>query len=109
MRMAQSFPYASLSKPKITFEPLIRIGRRIRFGFSIIRSIASFFDLGSGRSLNTGLRVLTKSRKRSASMCFSRNSRVRRLPVDVDRSSTSTSAVSRKLLAFWQVVQVGFV
>jgi len=34
----------------------------IRFGFSIIRSIASFFDPGSGRFLKTGLRVLTKSR-----------------------------------------------
>jgi hypothetical protein len=45
------------------------IGRRIRLGFSIISAIASFFDVGSGRSLNTGLRVLTKSRKRSASMC----------------------------------------
>ena len=57
------------------FEPLTRIGRRIRFGFSIISAIASCFDAGSGRALNTGLRVLTKSRKRSGSMCFSRNSR----------------------------------
>jgi hypothetical protein len=48
-----------LSNPKITFEPLIRIGRRMRFGFSTIKSIASFFDLGSGRSFHTGLRVLT--------------------------------------------------
>jgi len=32
-------------------------------------------DFGSGRSFQTGLRVLTKSRKRPASMCFSRNSR----------------------------------
>jgi hypothetical protein len=31
----------------------------IRFGCSIIRSIASFFDFGSARVLNTGLRVLT--------------------------------------------------
>jgi hypothetical protein len=54
-----TFSYCSLSKPKITFEPLIMIGRRIRFGFSIIKSIASFFDFGSGRSLKTGLRVLT--------------------------------------------------
>ena len=58
------------------FEPLTRIGRRIRFGFSIIRAIASRFDAGSARVLNTGLRVLTKSRKRSGSMCVSRNSRV---------------------------------
>ena len=43
----------------MTFDPLITIGRRIRFGFSIIRSIASFFDFGSGRSFHTGLRVLT--------------------------------------------------
>ncbi|HZT78102.1 MAG TPA: hypothetical protein VFA27_15720 [Vicinamibacterales bacterium] len=43
----------------MTFEPLTRIGRRIRFGFSIIKSIASFFDFGSGRSFQTGLRVLT--------------------------------------------------
>ena len=84
------------------------MGRLIRLGFSIIRSIASFFDLGSGRSLNTGLRVLTKSRNRSASMCFSRNAR--------DGGSllmsiwaTSTRFVSRKLLAFLQVVHVGLV
>jgi hypothetical protein len=43
----------------MTFDPSIMIGRRIRFGFSIIKSIASFFDFGSGRSLKTGLRVLT--------------------------------------------------
>ena len=60
----------------MTFDPLITIGRRIRFGFSIISAMASFFDLGSGRSLNTGLRVLTKSRNRAGSMCFSRNARV---------------------------------
>jgi hypothetical protein len=48
-----------LSNPKITFEPLIMIGLRMRFGFCIIRSIASFFDFGSGRSFQTGLRVLT--------------------------------------------------
>ncbi len=54
----------------------MRIGRLIRFGFSSISSIASFFDFGSGRSLKTGLRVLTKSRNRSASMCFSRNARL---------------------------------
>jgi hypothetical protein len=84
------------------------IGRRIRFGFSIIIAIASRFDAGSGRSLKTGLRVLTKSRNRSASMCFSRNSR--------DGGSllmsiwwTSTPAASRKLLAFLQVVHVGLV
>jgi len=43
----------------MTCDPLITIGRRMRFGFFIISSIASFFDFGSGRSLNTGLRVLT--------------------------------------------------
>jgi hypothetical protein len=48
-----------LSKPKITVDPLMTMGRRIRFGFSIISAIASFFDVGSGRSLKTGLRVLT--------------------------------------------------
>jgi hypothetical protein len=51
-----------LSNPNVTFDPRTRIGRRMRFGFFIIRSIASFFDEGSGRSLKTGLRVLTKSR-----------------------------------------------
>src|SRR5439155_16037527 len=45
--------YAFLSKPNVTFEPRIRMGRRIRFGFSIIRSMASRFDLGSARSLKT--------------------------------------------------------
>jgi hypothetical protein len=50
----------------MTCDPLIMIGRLIRLGFSIIMAIASFFDFGSGRSLKTGLRVLTKSRKRSA-------------------------------------------
>jgi hypothetical protein len=90
------------------FEPLTRIGRRIRFGFSIIRAIASRFDAGSARVLNTGLRVLTKSRKRSGSMCFSRNSRVGG-SVLMSIWCTSTPAVSRKLLAFLQVVQVGLV
>jgi len=73
-----------------------------------MRSIASFFDFGSGRSFQTGLRVLTKSRKFFASMCCSRNAR--------DGGSllmsiwlTSTPASSRKLLAFLQVVQVGLV
>ncbi len=37
----------------------MRIGRLMRFAFSIMRSMASFFDRGSGRSLKTGLRVLT--------------------------------------------------
>jgi hypothetical protein len=64
-----------LSNPNVTFEPWTRIGRRMRFGWSIMRSIASFFERGSGRCLKTGLRVLTKSRNRSASMCFSRNAR----------------------------------
>jgi len=92
----------------MTFDPLTRIGRRIRFGFSSISAIASFLDAGSGRALNTGLRVLTKSRKRSGSMCFSRNSRVGG-SVLMSIWVTSTPAVSRKLLAFLQVVQVGFV
>ena len=75
---------SSLSKPKVTLLPRTRIGRLIRFGCCIIRSIASFLDLGSGRCLNTGLRVLTKSRKRCSSMCCSRNSRSGRILVDVD-------------------------
>jgi hypothetical protein len=58
--------------------------------------------------LNTGLRVLTKSRKRAGSMCFSRNSRVGG-SVLMSIWLTSTPAVSRKLLAFLQVVQVGLV
>jgi hypothetical protein len=84
------------------------MGRRIRLGFSSIRSIASFLDFGSGRSLKTGLRVLTKSRKRFASTCFSRKARsggVLLMSIGV----TSMPCVSRKLLAFLQVVQVGFV
>lgn len=80
----------------------------MRFGFSIIKSIASFFDLGSGRSLNTGLRVLTKSRNRSLSMCFSRNARGGGVLL-MSIGSTSICFASRKLLAFLQVVQVGFV
>jgi len=91
----------------MTFDPLIRMGRRIRFGFSIIRSIASFFDFGSGRSFHTGLRVLTKSRKRSASMCFSRNCRDGGSLL-MSISWTSTRDVARELLAFLHVVQVGF-
>jgi hypothetical protein len=83
------------------------MGRRIRFGFSIIRSIASFFDLGSGRSFQTGLRVLTKSRKRSPSMCFSRNCRVGGVLL-MSISSTSTRDFARAPLAFLQVVHVGF-
>jgi hypothetical protein len=72
-----------------------------------MRSIASFFDFGSGRSFHTGLRVLTKSRKRSGSMCFSRNSRDGGSLL-MSISCTSTCFVSRKLLAFLHVVQVGF-
>ncbi|MCU1386148.1 MAG: hypothetical protein JWL71_4845 [Acidobacteria bacterium] len=92
----------------MTFDPLIMIGRRIRFGFSSISAIASFFDAGSGRALNTGLRVLTKSRNRSASMCRSRNSRDGGV-VLMSICVTSMPAVSRKLLAFLQVVHVGLV
>ena len=97
-----------MSNPNVTFDPRIRIGRLIRFGFSIMRSMASLFDLGSGRSLNTGLRVLTKSRNRSASMCFSRNARVGGVLL-ISICSTSMWCSSRKLLAALQVVQVGFV
>ena len=79
----------------------------MRFGFCIIRSIASFFDFGSGRSFHTGLRVLTKSRKRSLSMCFSSHSRDGGALL-MSTSATSTPSVSRKLLAFLHVVQVGF-
>ena len=43
----------------MTLEPLIRIGRLMRFGFAIIKAIASFFERGSDRCLKTGLRVLT--------------------------------------------------
>ena len=86
----------------------MRIGRLIRFGFPTIRSIASFFVLGSGRSLNTGLRVLTKSRKRVSSTCFSRNARDGGVLL-MSICSTSIRSSSRKLLAFLQVVQVGLV
>jgi len=70
--------------------------------------MASFFEAGSGRSLKTGLRVLTKSRNRAASMCFSRKARsggVRLMSI----ASTAMPCSSRKLLAFLQVVHVGFV
>ncbi len=83
-------------------------GRRIRLGCAIIRSIASFLLFGSGRVLNTGLRVLTKRRKSSASMCCSRKARVGGALL-MSRSSTSTPSSARKLLAFLQVVQVGLV
>jgi hypothetical protein len=96
-----------LSNPNVTFDPRIRIGRLIRFGCAIIRSIASFLDFGSGRVLKTGLRRLTQSRNRSASMCFSRKARSGGSRV-MSRSSTSTLRCSRKLLALRQVVQVGF-
>ncbi|OLC81086.1 MAG: hypothetical protein AUH72_10240 [Acidobacteria bacterium 13_1_40CM_4_65_8] len=79
----------------------------MRFGFSIIRSIASFFDFGSGRSFQTGLRVLTNSRKRSASTCRSRNSRDGGSLL-MSMSLTSTRDFARELLAFLHVVQVGF-
>jgi hypothetical protein len=38
--------------------PFTRIGLLIRFGLASMRSMASFFERGSGRVLNTGLRVL---------------------------------------------------
>jgi hypothetical protein len=69
--------------------------------------MASFFDFGNGRVLKTGLRVLTKSRKRSASMCFSRKARSGGSLL-MSRSSTAIPCSSRKLLALRQVVQVGF-
>jgi hypothetical protein len=43
----------------MTFDPLIRMGRLMRFGLASIKLMASFFDFGSGRSFQTGLRVLT--------------------------------------------------
>ena len=92
----------------MTFEPLIRIGRRIRFGCSIIRSMAAFLDFGSGRSLKTGLLRLTKSRNLSASTCFSRNA-LSGGSLLMSICVTSIPCVSRKLLAFLQVVQPGFV
>jgi hypothetical protein len=64
-------------------------------------------DFGSGRSFHTGLRVLTKSRKRSLSMCLSRKARSGGFLL-MSISSTSRCSVSRKLLAFRQVVHVGF-
>jgi len=70
--------------------------------------MASFFERGSGRSLNTGLRVLTKSMNRFASTCRSRNSREGGCLL-ISISCRSTPAVSRKLLAFLHVVQVGLV
>jgi hypothetical protein len=51
--------------------------------------------------------VLTKSRKRSASMCVSRNCRDGGSLL-MSISSTSTRDVARELLAFLHVVQVGF-
>jgi hypothetical protein len=52
--------------------------------------------------------VLTKSRNRSGSMCFSRNARVGGVLL-MSMGSTSSPCLSRKLLALMQVVQVGFV
>jgi hypothetical protein len=72
-----------------------------------MRSIASFFDRGSGRCLKTGLRVLTKSRKRSEGISFSRNAREGGSRV-ISIPWTSTPALARKLLALLHVVHVGF-
>jgi hypothetical protein len=69
--------------------------------------MASAFDFGSGSVLKTGLRVLTKSRKRFPSTCVSRKSLDGGFLL-MSRSSTSIPSCSRKLLAFRQVVQVGF-
>src|SRR5262249_44100479 len=49
-----------------------------------MRSMASFFDFGSERSFQTGLRVLTKSRKWSASIVLLEELARRRIPVDID-------------------------
>jgi hypothetical protein len=68
--------------------------------------MASFFDAGSGLSLKTGLWVLTNSRKRSGSMCFSRNARLGGVLL-MSICSTAILCSSRKLLAFLHVVQVG--
>jgi len=73
-----------------------------------MRSMASFFEAGSGRVLKTGLRVLTKRRKSVASTCCSRNARLGGALL-MSRSSMSTPRSARKLLAFLQVVQVGLV
>jgi len=73
-----------------------------------MRSMASFFDAGSGRVLKTGLRVLTKRRKSFASMCSSRKARVGGCLL-MSRSSMATPRSARRLLAFLQVVQVGLV
>ena len=70
--------------------------------------MASFFEVGSGRVLKTGLRVLTKRRKSFASMCASRKARDGGALL-MSRSSTSTPCSARKLLAFLQVLQVGLV
>jgi len=68
--------------------------------------MASFFVFGSGCVLNAGLRVLTKSRRRSASMCASRNARSGGV-LSMSFSSIAMPASARNLLAFWHVVQVG--
>jgi hypothetical protein len=69
--------------------------------------MASFLVRGSARCLNTGLRVLTKSRKRPSSMCVSRKARSGGSLL-MSRSTTSMPCSARKLLALRQVVQVGF-
>src|SRR5688572_31779227 len=69
--------------------------------------MASRFDRGRGRCLNTGLRVLTKSRKWASAMCRSRKARSGGCLL-MSRSSTAIPRCSRKLLALRQVVQVGF-
>lgn len=93
--------------PNTACDPRTRIGRLIRFGCSTIRSIASFFDFGSGRVLKTGLLVLTKSRKRFASTWRSRKARSGG-SLWMSRSAISIPRSSRNLLAFRHVVQVGF-
>jgi len=73
-----------------------------------MRSMASFLEAGSGRVLKTGLRVLTNRRKSFASMCSSRKARDGGVLL-MSRSSMAMPRSARRLLAFLQVVQVGFV
>jgi hypothetical protein len=70
------------------------MGRLIRFGCSSMSAMASRFDVGKGRSLNTGLRRLTYSRKFASSMCSSRNAREGGVLL-MSRSSTSIPRSAR--------------
>ena len=71
------------------------------------RSIASFFDFGSGRCLEARGCACSRTRgTRSSSMCCSRERAIGRVPVDVALFDVDVCC-SRKLLAFRHVVQVG--